>query len=46
MREDEIENADCHYFLRFKNCHQPFPKKQILNSSKLKDIAVDNFKFD
>ena len=25
---------------------QPFPKQQILNSSKLKEIADDNFKFD
>ena len=24
---------------------QPFPKRQILNSSKLKGIADDNFKF-
>ena len=25
---------------------QPFPKRQILDSSKLKEIADDNFKFD
>ena len=25
---------------------KPFPKQQILNSSKLKDFADDNFKFD
>ena len=25
---------------------QPFPKQQILNSSKLKEFADDNFKFD
>ena len=24
----------------------PFPKQQILNSSKLKEFADDNFKFD
>ena len=24
----------------------PVPKRQILNSSKLKDLADDNFKFD
>ena len=25
---------------------QPFPKRQILNSSKLKELADDNFTFD
>ena len=25
---------------------QPFPKRQILDSSKLKDLADKNFKFD
>ena len=25
---------------------QPFPKQQILDSSKLKDLAEDNFIFD
>ena len=25
--------------------HKPFPKRQILDSSKLKEFAVDNFKF-
>ena len=25
---------------------QPFPKRQILDSSKLEDFANDNFKFD
>ena len=25
---------------------QPFPKQQILDSSKLKEFAEDNFKFD
>ena len=25
---------------------QPFPKRQILDSSKLKEFADDNFKFD
>ena len=25
---------------------EPFPKQQILYSSKLKEFAVDNFKFD
>ena len=29
--------------LFFRN---PFPKRQILNSSKLKEFADDNFKFD
>ena len=24
----------------------PFPKRQILDASKLKELAVDNFKFD
>ena len=33
-------SAKC--FLPFK----PFPKGQILNSSKLKELADDNFKFD
>ena len=26
--------------------HQPFPKQQILDSSELKELAEDNFKFD
>ena len=26
--------------------HQPFPKRQILDSSKLKEFADDNLKFD
>ena len=26
--------------------YQPFPKRQILDSSKLKEFADDNFKFD
>ena len=26
--------------------HYPFPKRQILDSSKLKEFADDNFKFD
>ena len=26
--------------------HKPFPKRQILDSSKLKVFADDNFKFD
>ena len=26
--------------------HLPFPKRQILDSSKLKEFADDNFKFD
>ena len=26
--------------------HYPFPKRQILDSSKLKEHADDNFKFD
>ena len=25
---------------------EPFPKRQILDSSKMKDFADDNFKFD
>ena len=34
-----------------KRCHcvemgQPFPKRQILDSSKLEDFADDNFKFE
>ena len=28
------------------NSHLPFPKRQILDSSKLKEFADDNFKFD
>ena len=27
-------------------CLKPFPKRQILDSSKLKEFADDNFKFD
>ena len=26
--------------------HQPFPKRQILDTSKLKEFADNNFKFD
>ena len=26
--------------------YEPFPKRQILDSSKLKELAEDNFKFD
>ena len=26
--------------------HEPFPKRQILDSSKMKEFADDNFKFD
>ena len=28
------------------SCSQPFPKQQILDASKLKEFAEDNFKFD
>ena len=28
------------------NSIEPFPNQQILNSSKLKEFADDNFKFD
>ena len=28
------------------NTRSPVPKRQILNSSKLKEVADDNFKFD
>ena len=28
------------------NTSKPFPKRQILDSSKLKDFADNNFKFD
>ena len=28
------------------NVYQPFSKQQILDSSKLKEFADDNFKFD
>ena len=28
------------------NIYKPLPKRQILHSSKLKDFAGDNFKFD
>ena len=31
---------------RFRILYQPFPKWQILDSSKLKEFADDNFKFD
>ena len=27
-------------------CNQPFPKRQTLDSSKMKEFADDNFKFD
>ena len=32
------------FFLQY--LAQPFPKRQILHSSKLKEVAYDNFKFD
>ena len=28
------------------HCIEPFPKRQILDASKLKEFADDNFKFD
>ena len=33
-------------FLIVSNLFNPFPKRQILDSSKLKELADDNFKFD
>ena len=36
------ENAGYHHILLFT----PFPKRQILDSSKLRKFADDNFKFD
>ena len=30
----------------FNTCIKHFPKRQFLNSSKLKEFADDNFKFD
>ena len=30
----------------FARCVKPFPKRQILDSSKLKEFADDNFTFD
>ena len=30
----------------FFKVFKPFPKRQILDSSKLKEFADDNFKFD
>ena len=33
-------------FADMHRCFQRFPKRQILHSSKLKDIADDNFKLD
>ena len=32
--------------LRFRNFPQPITRQQILDSSKLKEFADDNFKFD
>ena len=32
-----------HYSMKF---YLPFPKRQVLDSSKLKEVADDNFKFD
>ena len=32
-------------FLLFSQNFQPFPERQILDSSKLKEFADDNFKF-
>ena len=47
--EDNIvwkgENAGYQHFLLFPKCFQKaFPKQQILDSSKLKEFAYDNFK--
>ena len=33
-------------FLHFLQCSQPFPKRQILDSSKVKEFADNNSKFD
>ena len=34
------------HFFHFPRIVQPFPKRQILDSPKLKQFADDNFKFD
>ena len=31
--------------MRLGKCYEPFPKRQILDSSKLKEFAGDNFEF-
>ena len=43
---DTALNIISHYFLLFTQCHKPFPKRQKLDSSKLKEFADDNFKVD
>ena len=35
-----------YFFISFKNVIYPFPKRQILEASKLKQFADDNFKFE
>ena len=32
--------------LSIGNCSKPFPKRQILDSPKVKEFAADNFEFD
>ena len=39
------EDAGCHNF-SFSHQVKPFPKRQILDSSKLKELADDNFEFN
>ena len=42
----KVENAGNQYFLLSTLISQPFPKWQILDSSKLKEFADNSFKFD
>ena len=41
-----IHNLHIYVFLYMITLYQPFPKWQILDASKLKEFADDNFKFD
>ena len=37
---------ECSVEFLLESLYQPFPKQQILDSSKLTEFADDNFKFD
>ena len=37
---------DCDHDLIMEGLPEPFPKRQILDSSKLKEFANENFRFD
>ena len=42
---DKMFNGKSSEFASYSTLHYPFPKRQILDPSKLKEFADDNFKF-